>query len=97
MISCPMQSKYFARGAPGMIALWTAASRESRKSQCAVPPEFGGPGGGDFPVDFFGMALLNFSIGTCRVIAEKSKVEFEMVTTDGLLIVDRDERGRPSR
>ena len=92
-----MQSTYFALGAPRMIALWTAASRESRKSQCTVPPEFGGPGGGDSPEDFFGMALLNCFVGTCNVIAEKSKVEFEKVTTDGLLIVDRDERGRPSR
>jgi organic hydroperoxide reductase OsmC/OhrA len=96
MIQYPLQFSYTSQAAPGIGVSWQTTSPENRESPCAVPPEFEGPGGGYSPEDFFALALLNCFVATFKVIAEKSRVEFQQVSAGGTLTVDRDERGRPS-
>jgi organic hydroperoxide reductase OsmC/OhrA len=93
MIRYPLEFNYTASASKDPA--WTTQAPEGRAASCAVPPEFEGPGGGFSPEDFFGLALLNCFMGTFKVIAEKSRVEFESLTASGTLTVDRDSEGKP--
>ena len=54
----------------------------------AVPPEFGGQGGGFSPEDLFQMALCNCFLATFKVYAQNSKLTFEKIEIKSQLIVD---------
>jgi organic hydroperoxide reductase OsmC/OhrA len=61
----------------------------------AVPPEFGGPGGGFSPEDLFGLALANCFAATFSVFAKNSKLNFLSLRCKGILTVDRNSSGQP--
>lgn len=61
---------------------------------CAVPAEFGGPGGGFSPEDLFLQALMNCFIGTFRVYARASRIKYAGIAVKGTLTVDRDPNQR---
>jgi organic hydroperoxide reductase OsmC/OhrA len=96
VITYPLAFSYQSESASGTRAAWITHAPEGRSADCAIPPEFEGPGQGYSPEDFFGLALLNCFVATFKVIAEKSRVPFESLTVSGKLIVDRDEQGRPA-
>ncbi len=56
----------------------------------AIPPEFGGHGGGFSPEDLFQMALCNCFLATFKVYAQNSKLTFEKIEIESHLIVDKD-------
>lgn len=58
---------------------------------CAIPSEFGGSGGGFSPEDLFLQSLMNCFIGTFKVYAKSSKIDFSKIILNGKLIVDHDE------
>ena len=95
MIQYPLQFKVKANATAGIVGAWTTESPGLPTLTCAIPPEFQGPGGGFSPEDFYAMAVANCFVATFKVIAEKSKVEFESLEVQGVLHVDRDEAGRP--
>jgi organic hydroperoxide reductase OsmC/OhrA len=82
-----------------MSARWVSGagldSGGEAQIECAIPPEFEGPGGGASPEDFYVLALLNCFVATFKVFAQKSRVEFREIDARGVLTVDRDEKGVP--
>ncbi|MFN7684476.1 MAG: OsmC family protein [Oligoflexia bacterium] len=95
MIQYPQE--YFAnsRSAAGIATVWKSSAGGMPEVDCAIPPEFQGPGGGSSPEDLYAMALLNCFIATFKVFAEKSRVVFQNIQARGVLVVDRDEKGVP--
>lgn len=61
---------------------------------CAIPPEFGGHGGGFSPEDLFLQAAINCFMGTFKVMAKLSKISFEKIQVQGRLIVDKNEENK---
>ena len=94
MISYPLHFNFEGSATSGMQNAWKAKAGPN-ELPCAIPPEFGGPGNGFSPEDFFGLAVLNCFIATFKVIAEKSKLPFDGIGGKATLSVDRDSSGRP--
>ncbi|MBC7691755.1 MAG: OsmC family protein [Methylotenera sp.] len=96
MITYPLDFPVEASTTAGTATTWTTRTPSLASFvPCAIPGEFGGPGGGYSPEDFFAMAAANCFCATFKVIAEKSKVSFEKLAIAGSLTVDRDPQGRP--
>ena len=72
---------------------WTIKSGE-HSSSCAIPPEFGGQGGGFSPEDLFLQAAINCFVGTFKVVARLSKLSYSEVSVTGQLTVDKNESGK---
>ncbi len=94
MIQYPMDFRVSSQGPAGVQTQWTSVS-DGGQLTCAIPPEFKGPGGGFSPEDFYAYALANCFIATFKVIAEGSKLSYANIKANGVLTVDRDEKGRP--
>lgn len=85
-----------ASAKPGINVNWqTSAQSLSEGLPAAVPPEFGGPGKGYSPEDFYALAIVNCFLATFKVYAEKSNLQFEDIQAEVTLEVDRDEKGFP--
>lgn len=72
---------------------WVIKS-SSTESQCAIPPEFGGHGGGFSPEDLFLQAAINCFLGTFKVMARLSKISFDQIQVQGNLSVDKNEENK---
>jgi len=94
MIRYPQHYSVQARSPSGIGSGWASGSKEV-SLQCAIPPEFEGPGGGASPEDLYALALTNCFVATFKVFAEKSRLEFREIEASGVLTVDRDEKGVP--
>lgn len=96
MMTYPMLFKVTAEAASGIQTTWsTQSSSDSQKALVAIPPEFGGPGGGFSPEDLYAMALTNCFVATFKVFAEKSRLSFGELKVQTTLSVDRNEKGQP--
>ena len=95
MLNYPMRFEVEGTAGAGITAGWTARAAEGRAVAMAVPPEFGGPGGGFSPEDLYALALLKCFTATFTVIAERSRLVYEAIRLEGVLTVDRDDRGAP--
>ena len=93
-IQYPISFYATAQAPSGIQSLWSTES-QTLKNKCAIPPEFEGPGGAFSPEDLFAQALTNCFIATFKVYAEKSKINFNQVTTEAELIADLDEHNKP--
>ena len=94
VIKYPISFYASAQALSGIQSPWSTES-QSLKNNCAIPPEFQGPGGAFSPEDLFAQALTNCFIATFKVYAEKSKISFEHLTTQAELIADLDENLKP--
>jgi peroxiredoxin-like protein len=94
MTSYPLYFDVSAKAHSGISTSWKSGSSQF-ESPIAIPPEFGGPGGGFSPEDIYAMALTNCFIATFKVIAERSKADFESIEIASKLTVDRSEGGNP--
>ena len=94
MIQYPISFYTNATSKLGIHSTWEIDS-QNRRSRCAIPPEFEGPGGGFSPEDLFAQALANCFIATFKVYAEKSRIDFEDLSVNAELTVDLDEQKRP--
>jgi organic hydroperoxide reductase OsmC/OhrA len=65
------------------------------ESECAVPREFSGGGGAFSPEDLFALALLNCFIGTFKVYAKNSKVDFSKIEGSASATLDKGESKTP--
>lgn len=96
MLHYPMKFNVQATAKPGINVNWqTSASANDQVMSGAIPPEFGGPGTGLSPEDFYALAIVNCFMATFKVYAEKSDLLFEEVQAEVTLEVDRDEKGFP--
>ncbi len=94
MITYPIEFRSETLAKNGVDTLWTARTG-SQETLLAVPPEFGGPGGGLSPEDLFNLALANCFTATFKVYAENSKLTFSDLFVRSRLIVDLDQNKRP--
>jgi organic hydroperoxide reductase OsmC/OhrA len=95
MIQYPLKFSVRSESPSGIQSRWSTESQDAGKITCAIPESFGGPGKGASPEDFFAFAVANCFIATFKVIAEKSKLEYQSLTIDSELTVDRDAQGAP--
>jgi organic hydroperoxide reductase OsmC/OhrA len=94
LIQYPIHFSTQATTPGGIQTSWPVRSAEC-EMQLAIPTEFEGPGGALSPEDLFAQALTNCFIATFKVLAEKSRVNFEKLDVSGRLTVERDEAKRP--
>jgi organic hydroperoxide reductase OsmC/OhrA len=94
MIKYPISFHTTAEAKPGIQTAWDLTNQDF-KSQCAIPPEFEGPGGALSPEDLFAQALTNCFVATFKVYAEKSKLEFKDLRVQSELVVDLDDEKKP--
>ena len=96
MIQYPLVFKVKSSARAGISSNWeTSSTSVATAVAMSIPPEFEGPGGGFSPEDIYAFALTNCFIATFKVIAEKSKLEYKSLDAEGLLTVDRNEKGIP--
>ncbi len=69
---------------------WTLKSGQF-STTCSIPTEFEGPGTAASPEDFFAQALTSCFIGTFKVYAAKSNIQFERLETAASIDMDMDE------
>jgi len=62
---------------------WESESRAA--FEVGIPPEFGGDFEGPAPENYYAVALTNCFIGTFKVIARNSDLDFEELTAEGTL------------
>jgi organic hydroperoxide reductase OsmC/OhrA len=94
MITYPISFFASAQSTSGIEAQWTTSS-QNLQSNCAIPPEFEGPGGALSPEDLFAQALTNCFVATFKVYAEKSKLQFSGLKVQSELIVDLNDSKKP--
>lgn len=96
MIQYPMKFTVQSTSTAGMQQAWTSKAKTSdHPVPMAIPPEFEGPGTGFSPEDIYAMALQNCFVATFKVFAEKSKLQYQTISVESVLEVDRDEKRRP--
>lgn len=89
----PFHFKTIATASAGISSPWKLMS-DQRATDVAVPPEFKGPGGALSPEDLYLQALVSCFVGTFKVYAENSRLQFESLNVVASLIVDKDDGGR---
>ena len=94
MTNYPLTFQTKATAESGIATRWVIDSM-GHQAECAIPPEFEGPGGAFSPEDLFAQSLTNCFLGTFKVMAEKSKLSFQTIDLNGLLVMDRDDAKRP--
>lgn len=87
----PIEFRSEAKANKNFDQPWTITSGVTH-SVCAIPTEFGGLGGGFSPEDLFLQAAINCFIGTFKVIAKLSKMNFSELHVVGKLIVDKNDQ-----
>jgi len=94
-LSFPQHYRVLCEGPGGMAATWQTEGPAETPITGAIPPEFGGPGGGFSPEELYALALTNCFTATFKVIAEKSRLSYESIRVEGDLTVDLGEDKRP--
>lgn len=96
MLNFPMKFSVKSAAQPGIHVNWqTSTISTDQALPSAVPVQFGGLGRAFSPEDFYALSISNCLIGTFKVYAEKSDLQFEEITCDCTLDVDRNEKGVP--
>ena len=86
----PLEFKAQSQSPSGIQKIWSIESY-GHQAKCAVPSEFGGPGGGFSPEDLFAQALTNCLVATFKVYAENSKLQFSDIKVETQLTVAMDD------
>ncbi|MBV2169490.1 MAG: OsmC family protein [Bdellovibrio sp.] len=96
MLTYPMKFRVKCAAQSGINVNWQSATNSMEQAlPSAIPPEFGGPGKGFSPEDFYALAMVNCYIATFKIYAEKSNLQYQEITAELVLDVDRDEKGFP--
>lgn len=93
MKSLPLHFSSEAKANHNFDQPWQITSGEMA-AKCAIPPEFGGKGGGFSPEDLFLQAAINCFVGTFKVVAQLSKLIYSEVHVMGQLCVDKNDLGQ---
>lgn len=87
----PLSFSATAQSKSGIAQSWNIETSGFTNS-IAIPPEFNGPGGALSPEDLYIQALTNCFIGTFKVYAENSKLQFDDLQVSSQLTVDLNEQ-----
>jgi len=85
----PLFFESTSKATSGISNTWTSEADALSPVPVAIPPEFGGPGGGYSPEDLFAMACINCIIATFKVYAEHGNLQFQEITAKASLSVDK--------
>jgi organic hydroperoxide reductase OsmC/OhrA len=88
MLKLPIEFFSKAVSMESHLKPWTIVSGD-QSGVCSVPVEFGGPGGGFSPEDLYLQALINCFVGTFKVYAQGSKIEYAKLEVFGTLLVNQ--------
>jgi organic hydroperoxide reductase OsmC/OhrA len=83
----PVHFKVKAHSKSSVEETWNSSAIQS-ELKTAIPPEFGGPGGGASPEDLYALSLGNCFLATFKVIAAKSKLIYDSIEVEVDLNVD---------
>ena len=80
-------------GLAGINSTWTNRLKDKKCEDLlvAIPPEFEGPGETYSPEDLYALSLLNCYIATFKYVAEKSKLQYQLITGEAVLSVGKGE------
>lgn len=81
MVQFPLHFEIEATAKEGIGQTWETKIKDSPPVKATIPVEFGGPGDGYSPEDFFAMGVLNCIIATFKVYCEKGSLHFENLTS----------------
>lgn len=92
MTQYPLYFHTSATATSGIQSLWETKAHDSDTPALknAIPPEFGGPGGGFSPEDYYALAINNCFIATFKVFAEKSNLQYQELKVEVKLTVGKD-------
>jgi uncharacterized OsmC-like protein len=90
MIQYPLKYEVRAKAGPGIRNRWDSQQDCLPLITCSIPTEFGGPGGGYTPEDFFALALLNCQIALFKVYCEKRNLSYKEVEAKAIASLDKD-------
>jgi len=95
MIKYPLVFDVEAKSTSGIETLMEGAAHNNPPIPCAIPPEFGGPGGGYSPEDLYALAVVSCLIATFKVFATRAKFSFSDIKGGAKLTIDRNSQGVP--
>lgn len=95
MIKYPLFFEASSNSTSGINTTFEATAYDLPAITCAIPKEFGGPGGGYSPEDLFSLAVLSCLIATFKVFAERAKLQFTNINGSAKLTIDRNVQGVP--
>ena len=85
----PLKYEVTAAAAPGIMTPWQTQVDALTPIDCAIPPEFSGPGGPYSPEDLFAMSILNSMVALFKFLCDKKKVSFKEIKSKATLSVDK--------
>lgn len=88
MIQFPLKYEAKLEADAKITNKWSCKANSGETVDCAVPPEFNGPGHGFTPEDFFAMAVLSCITAALKVLCEKHKVSFNKIKGKAVLNMD---------
>ncbi len=89
MIKLPVSFVVFCEASSGIANLWKSKADDLTPIDSAIPPEFGGPGKGYSPEDFFALSVLNCVVATFKVYTEKLNLSFQKLSGKTEIKMDR--------
>jgi organic hydroperoxide reductase OsmC/OhrA len=90
----PIEFNSNITSASGLNSSWISMSKNGSITT-DVPSEFGGSGQGFSPEDLFALSLGNCFLGTFKVVAQNSKLNYESINISVRLIVDKNNEYGP--
>ncbi len=90
MIHYPLKYEVHAKAGPGIRNCWQSQSDVLPLITCSIPTEFGGPGGGYTPEDFFALSLLNCQIALFKGACEKRNLTYKEIEARAVAYLDKD-------
>ncbi len=89
MIKLPVSFTVFCEASSGIANIWKSKADDFPPIDSAIPPEFGGPGKGYSPEDFFALSVLNCIVATFKVYCEKSNLSFQKLLGKAEIQMDK--------
>ncbi len=90
MVQYPVLVKSSAQGNADPQETWTSTGGSFGPLEISIPREFDGPNTSYSPEDLFAMALVNCYTATFKVIADKSRLDYEAIEGTCAITIDRD-------
>ncbi len=90
MVTYPLEIFSKSQSPSGIQNEWSARAGSFGPLDLSIPREFDGPNSAYSPEDLFAMALVSCFTATFKVVAERSRLEFESLDGECHMSIDRD-------
>lgn len=90
MVSYPLEIQSQSTSPSGIQNPWSSTAGSFGPLEISIPREFDGPNTNYSPEDLFAMALVNCFTATFKVVAEKSRFDFEALEGRCVISIDHD-------